>query len=148
MQGCPDSDGFLFLSGDDSTTKDFILQGGDGCISVTANIVPHMMHDMVHAALDGDAHLATQLDDHLQPLHSKLFVESNPIACKWAAKRIGLIDTDYCRPPLDAMDNKFAPIVDEALRSAGFLGVHRLHAKIKAHDDFSLPAEERVLLHA
>mmetsp|Transcript_17938 Transcript_17938/g.34164 ORF Transcript_17938/g.34164 Transcript_17938/m.34164 type:complete len:362 (-) Transcript_17938:46-1131(-) len=138
---------FLFYSGDDGTTKDFVLQGGDGCISVTANIVPHMMHDMVHAALDGNVKKANELNSRLEDLHSKLFVESNPIACKWAAKRIGLIDTDYCRPPLDAMDKKFDSVVDEALKGAGFLGVTRLHHRIMAHDDTTLPLEERVLEH-
>ena len=144
----PKAKDFLFYSGDDGTTKDFILQGGDGCISVTANIVPHMTHDVVHAALAGDAKLATELDAHLQPLHQKLFVESNPIFCTWAAERIGLIDTDYCRPPLDAMDAKFEPVVDEALRSAGFFGVSRLHHKLTIHDDLTFPVKERILLHA
>jgi len=137
-------DDFLFYSGDDGTTKDFVLSGGDGCISVTANIVPHMMHDMVHAALDGDVKRANELDSRLQEMHKKLFVESNPIACKWAAKRIGLIDTDYCRAPLDAMDSQFEPIVDEALKHAGFLGVSRLHHKIQSHEDPVLPQEEQV----
>ena len=140
-----DNDSFLFYSGDDSTTVDYLLLGGDGCISVTANIVPHMMHEMVHAALNGETKRANELNDHLSMLHSKLFVESNPIAAKWAAKRIGLIDSDYCRPPLDRMDNQFAPVVDQALQKAGFLGVHRLpYKKIYNHQDLSLPVEERV----
>ena len=105
------------------------------------------MHEMVHAALDGNVKRANELNSRLEDLHRKLFVESNPIACKWAAKRIGLIDTDYCRPPLDAMDKKFEPVVDEALKSAGFLGVTRLPHKIMAHDDVRLPEEERVLEH-
>ena len=140
------ADDFLFYSGDDSSTKDFILQGGDGCISVTANIVPHMMREMTHAALDGNIKRATELNDHLADLHTKLFVESNPIACKWAAKRIGLIDSDYCKPPLDTMDRQFETVVDEALKSAGFLGVSRLLPnKVETHDDLILPVEERVL---
>ena len=67
----PKAKDFLFYSGDDGTTKDFILQGGDGCISVTANIVPHMTHDVVHAALAGDAKLATELDAHFATLAPK-----------------------------------------------------------------------------
>lgn len=138
-------DDFLFYSGDDGTTKDFVLQGGDGCISVTANIVPHMMHDMVHAALDGNTKKANELNEHLEMLHKNLFVESNPIACKWAAKRIGLINNDLCLPPLDRMDTQFESVVDEALKCAGFLGVSRLQQKIETHHDSTLPLEERVL---
>ncbi|CAB9514880.1 4-hydroxy-tetrahydrodipicolinate synthase [Seminavis robusta] len=139
-----DADKFLSYSGDDGTTKDFLLQGGDGCISVTANIVPHMMTEMVWAALDGDVKEANTLNDRLADLHKALFVESNPIACKWAAKRIGLIDSDYCKPPLDAMEERFEPVVDAALKSAGFLGVSHLHHKVTTHDDTTLPMHERV----
>jgi 4-hydroxy-tetrahydrodipicolinate synthase len=136
---------FLFYSGDDSTTRDFVLLGGDGCISVTATVVPHMMHEMVHAALDGNAARANELNDRLALLHKNLFIESNPIAAKWAAKRIGLIDSDFCRPPLDRMDEQYAPAVDAALQKAGFLGVSRLWTKkIQTHHDESLPIEERV----
>jgi 4-hydroxy-tetrahydrodipicolinate synthase len=139
------NDEFLFYSGDDSTTRDFVLLGGDGCISVTANIVPHMMHEMVHAALDGNAAKSNELNDRLAMLHKNLFVESNPIAAKWAAKRIGLINSDFCRPPLDAMDPQYAPAVDAALQKAGFLGVSRLRTKkIQTHHDQILPIEERV----
>jgi len=144
LGGGSDVDDFLFLSGDDGTTKDFILLGGDGCISVTANVVPHMMAEMTHAALRGDVTRANELDELLALLHKKLFVESNPIGCKWAAKRIGLIDTDYCRPPLAKMDPKFGAAVDEALAQAGFLGVSRLDHMLETHDDYILPDEERV----
>jgi 4-hydroxy-tetrahydrodipicolinate synthase len=144
MKGLPGTEEFLFLSGDDGTTKDFILMGGDGCISVTANIVPHMMKEMTQAALRGDVKRANELDDRLALLHKKLFVESNPIGCKWAAKRIGLIESDYCRPPLAKMDPKFETVVDEALSQAGFLGVSRIDHMLATHDDYVLPAEERV----
>jgi 4-hydroxy-tetrahydrodipicolinate synthase len=105
-------------NGDDGTTKEFVLQGGDGCISVTANIVPAIMHNMVQAALRGDEAEATRLNESLLELHQKLFVESNPIPCKWAAKRVGLIDSAYCRPPLDEMDPRFVGAVEEALKLA------------------------------
>ena len=116
-----DNSKFLLYSGDDGTTKDFVLQGGDGCISVTANIVPRVMHEMVGAALRGDVEQATKLNDSILHLHSKLFVESNPIPCKWSAKRLGLIDSAYCRPPLDEMDSQFIPAVEGALKSSGLL---------------------------
>mmetsp|Transcript_2330 Transcript_2330/g.3839 ORF Transcript_2330/g.3839 Transcript_2330/m.3839 type:complete len:364 (-) Transcript_2330:639-1730(-) len=115
------SDNFLKYSGDDATTTDFLLEGGDGCISVTANIVPKKMHDMVHAALEGNGDLAMKLNQPLTLLHKKLFVESNPIPCKWAASRLGLIENAYCRPPLDEMDPQYIGAVEEALTAAGLL---------------------------
>ena len=112
---------FLKYSGDDATTDEFVLQGGDGCISVTANLVPGKVREVVHAALKGDAALVKTLNDPLRLLHTKLFCESNPIPTKWAAKRIGLINSAYCRPPLDEMDPQYESIVEEALRSAGLI---------------------------
>jgi 4-hydroxy-tetrahydrodipicolinate synthase len=112
---------FLKYSGDDETTDDFVLQGGDGCISVTANIVPGKIHEMVQAALRGDAALVKQINDPLRLLHKNLFCESNPIPTKWAAMRIGLVKSAYCRPPLDVMDSQFEGKVEEALRSAGLI---------------------------
>eukprot|EP00429_Kryptoperidinium_foliaceum_P011410 CAMPEP_0176004488 /NCGR_PEP_ID=MMETSP0120_2-20121206/1719_1 /TAXON_ID=160619 /ORGANISM="Kryptoperidinium foliaceum, Strain CCMP 1326" /LENGTH=337 /DNA_ID=CAMNT_0017337171 /DNA_START=91 /DNA_END=1104 /DNA_ORIENTATION=+ len=112
---------FLKYSGDDGTTDDFVLQGGDGCISVTANLVPRQMREMIHAGLAGDTDAVKRLNAPLVPLHNNLFCESNPIPTKWAAKRIGLINSAYCRPPLCEMDPKFAGMVEDALRSGSLL---------------------------
>lgn len=112
---------FLKYSGDDATTDEFVLQGGDGCISVTANLAPGKVREVVHAALKGDAELVKKLNDPLRLLHTKLFCESNPIPTKWAAKRIGLINSAYCRPPLDVMDPQYESTIEDALRSAGLL---------------------------
>jgi len=112
---------FLKYSGDDETTDEFVLQGGDGCISVTANLVPGRIHEMVHAALKGDSALVKQINDPLRLLHKNLFCESNPIPTKWAAKRIGLVKTAYCRPPLDVLDPQFEGKVEDALKAAGLL---------------------------
>jgi 4-hydroxy-tetrahydrodipicolinate synthase len=112
---------FLKFSGDDGTTLDYVLQGGDGCISVTANLVPGIMHKMVQAALKGDTELATKLNEPLMGLHKKLFIESNPIPCKWAAKRMGMIDTGFARLPLDEMDPIHHETIEEALRQAGLI---------------------------
>ena len=78
-------------SGDDFTTREFILQGGKGSISVTANVVPRAMRDMCAAALAGDAPRAAELDGPLVGLHENLFLEANPIPVKWAVARLGLI---------------------------------------------------------
>ena len=112
---------FLIYSGDDGTTLDFLSKGGDGCISVTANVAAKQMADMVSAALSGRMEEATAINDKLESLHSKLFCESNPIPTKWALKRIGMIESAYCRPPLGEMDPKFAPVVEAALAQAGLL---------------------------
>ena len=114
-------DKFLKYSGDDGTTTDFVIAGGDGCISVSANLVPNKMHEIVKAALQGDAELAHKMNEPLTLLHEKLFVESNPIPAKWAAQRIGLIDTAYCRPPLDVMDPQYVKVIEDALAKAQLL---------------------------
>jgi 4-hydroxy-tetrahydrodipicolinate synthase len=112
---------FLKYSGDDGTTCDFILEGGDGCISVTANLVPSVMRSMVHAALEGKEEEAIEFNRPLALMHKRLFVESNPIPAKWAAYRMGLIDNAYCRPPLDELDPQYHTFVEEALTAANLL---------------------------
>jgi 4-hydroxy-tetrahydrodipicolinate synthase len=112
---------FLLFSGDDSTSIDFVLEGGDGCISVTANVAANAMHRLIVAARQGDAEAAASINDPLKPLHTKLFCESNPIPVKWAVARMGLIVSAYCRPPLDFMDPVFESDVETALRQAGLL---------------------------
>ena len=112
---------FLKYSGDDGTTAEFVIAGGDGCISVTANLVPAKMREIIHAGLDGNADLARELNKPLDLLHQKLFVESNPIPAKWAAKRLGLVDSAICRPPLDEMDPAYISVVEEALQAAGLI---------------------------
>ncbi|MBM4227118.1 MAG: 4-hydroxy-tetrahydrodipicolinate synthase [Gammaproteobacteria bacterium] len=80
---------FLLVSGDDATAREFILAGGDGVISVTANVAPRQMHEMCVAALAGDSTRAAELDERLAPLHQDLFCESNPIPAKWAVHAMG-----------------------------------------------------------
>ena len=112
---------FLLYSGDDATSLEFVQRGGDGCISVTANLAPRIMADCMRAAREGRMAEAQQWNAPLELLHDKLFVESNPIACKWSAYQMGLIQTPYCRPPLDTMDPKFESTLTTALQAAGLL---------------------------
>ena len=112
---------FLIYSGDDGTTLDFLTKGGDGCISVTANVAAKQMVDMVNAAMSGRIEEATAINAQLESLHSNLFVESNPIPTKWALKRLGMIDSAMCRPPLAEMDPKFEMVIETSLRQAGLL---------------------------
>eukprot|EP00978_Attheya_sp_CCMP212_P033230 scaffold133236_cov61-Attheya_sp.AAC.1 len=94
----------LLYSGDDGTGDQFVLQGGDGCVSVTANVAPAAMHQLMMAALRGDAAEVERINAPLKLLHNHLFCEANPIPAKWAVKRMGKTTTGYCRPPLDELD--------------------------------------------
>jgi 4-hydroxy-tetrahydrodipicolinate synthase len=84
------SEDFDLFSGDDATACEFILQGGHGDISVTANVVPHLMKQMCSAALAGRREEARAHNRRLDPLHRSLFVQSNPIPVKWAVAEMGL----------------------------------------------------------
>mmetsp|Transcript_21045 Transcript_21045/g.34812 ORF Transcript_21045/g.34812 Transcript_21045/m.34812 type:complete len:337 (+) Transcript_21045:120-1130(+) len=114
-------DDFLMYSGDDGTSLDFVLEGGDGCISVSANLVPNIMHKMMKLAKEGKVNEATKLNAPLELLHQKLFLETNPIPAKWAAQQMGLMKTAACRPPLDVLDPAFEPEVMAALQAAGLM---------------------------
>jgi 4-hydroxy-tetrahydrodipicolinate synthase len=83
--------GFLQFSGDDATGCEFCLLGGNGVISVTANLAPRKMHAMWLAASSGQAELARSIDALLSGLHRELFIEPNPIPAKWALWKLGLI---------------------------------------------------------
>jgi 4-hydroxy-tetrahydrodipicolinate synthase len=117
-QACGDD--FLLFSGDDATGCEFMLQGGQGVISVTSNVAPALMAGMCKAALKGDRALATGLDERLAALHQDLFIESNPIPVKWALERLGLIPGGL-RLPLTALSAGCQPAVEAAMRRAGVL---------------------------
>jgi 4-hydroxy-tetrahydrodipicolinate synthase len=110
--------GFKVLSGDDLTARDAIGVGAAGVISVTANVAPRAMADMVAAALKGDRAGATQIDQRLVALHRNLFVESNPIPVKWAVARMGLAGGTL-RLPLTELSPEYHTVVSESLFSAG-----------------------------
>ena len=92
-------DNFAFYSGDDETACEFILNGGHGDISVTANLDPGRMYRLCNAALNGDVDLARKINCELEKLHKILFVESNPIPVKYAASCLGLTE-NVLRLPL------------------------------------------------
>ena len=110
--------GFEVLSGDDLTARDAIFNGAVGVISVTANVAPRAMADMVAAALKGDRAGATQIDQRLVALHRNLFVESNPIPVKWAVSRMGL-SGGTIRLPLTELSAEYHAVVIESLFAAG-----------------------------
>ena len=109
---------FAIYSGDDATCLALILMGGHGVISVTANVAPKAMHQMCAAALVGDVKKARELNLKLFPLHTKLFVEANPIPVKWAMAEMGLIEGGM-RLPMSPLAEKFHQTVREALHEAG-----------------------------
>jgi 4-hydroxy-tetrahydrodipicolinate synthase len=111
---------FELYSGDDATGCEFLLQGGHGVISVTANVAPKLMHEMVAAALAGKRAEAESLDQQLAGLHSALFVESSPIPVKWAMSELGLAGKGI-RLPLTWMTASSESQVREAMQQAGVL---------------------------
>lgn len=110
-------DDFMLVSGDDATTKEFILMGGDGVISVTANVAPRAMHDMCELAKKGDREAASKIDETLAGLHEHLFIESNPIPTKWALHKMGLIQAGI-RLPLTWMTENSEAVLTKAMEQA------------------------------
>ena len=113
-------DDFEVYSGDDATAMELILNGARGDISVTANVAPKDMHDMCVAALDGNKETAAEINERLEELHSKLFVESNPIPVKWALFKMGLVGP-VLRLPMTPLSSKHHETVLNAMKKAGVI---------------------------
>ncbi len=112
--------GFAVYSGNDDSALALMLLGGHGVISVTANVAPKAMSELVKAALAGDLARARQINNRLLPLHMKLFVEANPIPVKWALARMGRIGKGI-RLPLVPLSKANEAVVESALQEAGLL---------------------------
>lgn len=112
---CPQN--FYLYSGDDATAKDFILAGGKGVISVSANVVPKLMQAMCHYALEQDSQHAEQLDEVLRPLHQMMMIEPNPIPVKWALQYLGKIASGI-RLPLTDLSAEHQQSMIDALQIA------------------------------
>jgi 4-hydroxy-tetrahydrodipicolinate synthase len=113
-------DDFLLLSGDDPTCRELAGAGAQGVVTVTGNVAPRLMHEMMVAALAGDADTARELDGRLAGLHTALFVEPNPIPAKWALQRLGLIGPGI-RLPLVELGEAHRESVLAAMRRAGVI---------------------------
>lgn len=109
---------FIMLSGEDATALGFNAHGGQGCISVTANVAPRLCAEFQAATLRGDFAAALKLQDRLLPLHDALFVETNPGPVKYAVSRLGLCE-DGARLPLSPVTEATKKVVDAAMRAAG-----------------------------
>lgn len=116
--------GFSIYSGDDVSGLAFLLLGGHGVISVTANVAPRMMHDMCAASFAGDLNTARALNNKLLRLHIDLFVEANPIPVKWAVAQMGLIGPGI-RLPLTPLSGQYHQLLREAMQSANVDDVKR-----------------------
>lgn len=112
--------GFGVYSGDDPTAVALMLCGGQGNISVTANVAPRAMHQLCVAAIDGDAKRAMEIQRKLMPVHKALFVEANPIPVKWAMARMGLMG-GALRLPMTPLSQAHEAAVEGALRASGLL---------------------------
>ncbi len=114
---------FIQLTGNDDNAMDFNKRGGVGAISVTANIAPKLCSEFQKNSLKNDdksIQETAKLDEILQPLHSAMFVESNPSPVKYAAKLLNLCNDDV-RLPLVKVTEKTKDIVERALRSSNLI---------------------------
>ncbi len=112
--------GFAVYSGDDPTAVALMLCGGQGNVSVTANVAPRLMHELCMAAVAGNARQAMELQMKLLPLHKHLFVEANPIPVKWAMARMGLCGPTL-RLPMTPLEASNEATVEGALRQCGLV---------------------------
>ncbi len=109
---------FAVYDGNDASALALMLFGGQGVISVTANVAPKLMHEMCVAALKGDLAAARSINNKLFDLHKNLFVEANPIPVKWAVAQMGLIASGI-RLPLTPLSAAHHETVRNAMRQAG-----------------------------
>ncbi|HEY7298336.1 MAG TPA: 4-hydroxy-tetrahydrodipicolinate synthase [Xanthobacteraceae bacterium] len=111
---------FNQLSGEDATALGFMAHGGHGCISVTSNIAPRLCAEFQTACLQGDYGAALRLQDKLMPLHTALFLETNPAPAKYALSLLGRC-AETVRPPLVAIADKTRTAVRQAMVHAGLM---------------------------
>jgi 4-hydroxy-tetrahydrodipicolinate synthase len=118
VKSCPKD--FLLLTGDDATALDFLLLGGHGGISVTANVVPKVLQKVYLAAVAGNSELARQANKELTNLHQNLFLESNPIPVKWALYKMGMCSKGI-RLPLLELSSEFRKVIEGDLKELNLI---------------------------
>ena len=112
---------FALYSGNDDTALPFMLLGGHGVISVTANVAPRHVAELCAAALDNDVVTARAINARLANLNARLFVEANPIPVKWALAEMGMIHNEL-RLPLTPLSPRFHEAIRAELRATGCIG--------------------------
>ena len=113
-------EGFIQLSGEDATVLGFMAHGGHGCISVTSNVAPRLCAEFQDACLKGNFGTALKLHDKLMPLHTALFIETNPAPAKYALAVLGKC-TETVRLPMVPVAEKTKVAVREAMVHAGLI---------------------------
>ena len=111
---------FNQLSGEDATIIGYMAHGGHGCISVTSNAAPRLCAHFQDRCLKGDYKAALRFQDKLMPLHTALFLETNPAPVKYALSLLGRCG-DTVRPPLVTLSEKTRTAVREAMVHAGLM---------------------------
>ena len=118
IDSCPDD--FLLYSGDDATAVEFILMGGHGGISVSANVAPKAASEAYNAAMDNDRNSAETINSTLSDLHQHLFIESNPIPVKWALYKMNKCESGI-RLPLTKLSQEAQITLEQDLLSLGVI---------------------------
>ncbi|MEM7408397.1 MAG: 4-hydroxy-tetrahydrodipicolinate synthase [Pseudomonadota bacterium] len=113
-------DDFCWLSGEDATAVAYNAAGGQGCISVTANVAPALCSQMQSACLDGDFRGAIDIQQRLLPLHDALFREPSPAGAKYAASLLGLCAPD-CRLPVVPLSDGVRQEIEAAMRGLNLI---------------------------
>lgn len=111
---------FILLSGEDMTALGFNAHGGQGCISVTANVAPRLCSQFQNACQQGNYAQALAIQDKLVHLHKNLFIEPNPQGVKYAASKLNLCRNEF-RLPLVPVAKSTEQAIDSALAHAGLL---------------------------
>ena len=112
--------GFIQLSGEDASAMGFMAQGGDGCISVTANVAPRLCGDMHDAWKKRDLDKVFEIQDRLMPMHKAMFCETSPGPVKYAAELIGQCSAEM-RLPMVPIAESSKKAVREAMVHAGLI---------------------------
>ena len=115
---CPQD--FLLYSGDDATAIEFILMGGHGGISVSANVAPEALAKAYQAAFEDNKEAAISINQPLTNLHQSLFIESNPIPVKWAMHKMGKCDSGI-RLPLTKLSQEARVVLEQDLSNLGVI---------------------------
>jgi len=113
-------DEFAIYTGDDASSCEFCLLGGNGTITVSGNVAPRLVHEMITSAINGDRETATSIDANLKGLHKHLFIQSNPIPVKWAVAEMGLMSKGM-RLPLTWLTEDCVDKVRGAMKQAHVL---------------------------
>ncbi|MCB5229627.1 MAG: 4-hydroxy-tetrahydrodipicolinate synthase [Candidatus Cloacimonetes bacterium] len=112
--------GFALMSGEDALNMPLMAIGGKGCISVTANVVPHLMSTHMQSCMDGDFAQAAIEHRHLQKMNSVMFIETNPIPAKEALHMMGMIDLEF-RLPMCPLQESSRLVLQGILREYGLI---------------------------